>query len=359
MLNARYSPMIPQSIVVGKAQPDLHSFRQRDKTQGREAYGGGTVPGNLAIIPGEILVARRNCRNTSGAYGRTSQCAFSSLSGITTDDKNPEQLMRSLVFVGIAQNEYMYGGDNLYGTEPLDHGFGFIFSGGFTTVNTGTTDIYAFDKLCIKPPAFPRGAPRSQGNNGPMGVDNGMAPLKRPEHRIGVPNEKALLEIEKFDPCDFTMSVAGSFELINKDKKDGGIRGITTQDFFERNNDPARAIDTAQEEAYGAAWTILTIASFANPAVDYGLSTGNITPEGLQLLRSVYGRNVFPGSNPGFEGNRNATIVGDRKKFYQDHVFDLMYGSVGGALAAKQALVIGTAIGSAKPGKSLDMVVRL
>jgi hypothetical protein len=353
--------MIPQSIVVVKAQPDLHSFRQREKTQGREAFDGGTVPGNLAIIPGELVFARRDCRNTSGAYGRVTQCVFSSFSGITTDDKNADQLTRGIEFVGVAQNEYMYGGDNLFGTEPLDHGLGVVFSGTFTVTNTGSTDINANDKLCFKVPAFPRGEPRSQGNNGPLGLDNGLNPLRRIDNRIGVPQGKVLPEIERFDPCNFAMPVAGSFELIGLRKAQGGISDVTPTEFFERNNDPRRDLTSAQEEAYGAAWTILTIASVANPGVDYGLSTGVMTDAGRELLKNVYGRNVFPGSNPGKEGNRKGSLNGsadDRRKYFIDHVFDLMYGSVGGAIAAKNATIIGTALGSAKPNKSLDMAIR-
>lgn len=356
MQNARYNPMIPQSIVVGKAQPDLHSFREREKVQGRQAYPGGTVAANLAIIPGELLFARRNCRNTSGAYGRTSQCAFSSFSGIATDDKNPEQLHRSLIFVGVAQNEYMYGGDNLFGTDPLDHGFGFIFSGSFTTVNTGSTDIHAFDKLCWKAPSFGMDyEPRTQNNNGPIGIDNGMGPLKRPENRIGVPGGKVLAEVERFDPRNFAMPIANTFDLIGKTRLQGGISDVTPEDFFNS----ARPLDAAQEEAYGTAWAILTIASFANPAVDYGLAAGVPTVVARELLNNVFGRNVFPGSNPGFEGDRQGNLTTEKAKFFKDHVFDLWFGAVGGAMAAKEEMVIGTALGSAKPNKSLDMVVRL
>lgn len=355
MQNARYNPMIPQSIVVGKAQPDLHSFREREKVQGRKAYPGGTVPANLAIIPGEILLARRNCRNTSGAYGRTSQCAFSSLSGITLDDKNSEQLTRSLMFVGIAQNEYMYGGDNLFGTDPLDHGFGFIFSGSFTTVNTGHTDIHAFDKLCWKVPSV-EPEPRSQGVNGPNGIDNGFNPLKRPENRIGVPGQKVLVEVERYDPKNFAMPIANTFDLIRRPRLQGGILNVTPQDYFNSAN----YLDTAQEEAYGTVWAILTVAKFANPVGDYGLNDGVLTDDAIQLLGRVFGRNVFPGSNVPNEANRKGDLSDqDKTLFFQDHVFDLWFGAVGGAMAAKQDTIIGTALGSAKPNKSLDMVIRM
>jgi hypothetical protein len=361
MLNARYNPLVSQAEITGKAQPDLHSLRQRAYTQGRQAYEGGSIDANLAIMPGELLVARKNCRNTSGAYGRFNQCGFTSVAGITTDDKNPEELMRDLTFLGVAKSEYQYGGENLFGTDPLDHGFGYLISGSITIINTGTQDIHAFDQLAIRVPPYPQGDPRSQGTPGSYAIDTGLNPL-RPVNRIGTPNGKPLFMIERFDPCDFTFQVAGSFELIKKTKANGGIEGITFQDFFNRNNDASRKLSSAQEEAFGYVYGLLTVARIANPTIKYIKKNGKVTAAGVAFLKDVYGRNVFPGSNPGFEDNRAGNLLGKSKeieKFLKDHIFDLLCGSIGGSIAAKNARRIGTAIGSAKPGQSLDAMIRL
>lgn len=362
MLNARYNPLVSQAEITGKAQPDLHSLRQRAYTQGRQAYDGGSIDANLAIMPGELLVARKNCRNTSGAFGRFNQCGFTSMAGITIDDKNPEELMRDLTFLGVAKSEYQYGGENLFGTDPMDHGFGFLISGSITIINTGRYDIHAFDQLCIRAPPYPQGDPRSQGTPGSYSIDTGLNPL-RPMNRVGTPNGKPLLMVERYDPCDFTFQIAGSFELIRKTKANGGIVGITFKDFFNRNNDASRKLTSAQEEAFGYVYGLLTVARIANNNVDYiDFATGGITAEGITFLKDVYGRNVFPGSNPGKEDNRQGDLNGNDlriEQFLKDHVFDLLCGGIGGSMAAKEARKIGTAIGSAKPGQSLDVMIRL
>lgn len=362
MLSNRYSTIVSQSEITGKAQPDLHSLRLRGNTSGRVAFEGGTIPTNLSIMPGELLVARRNCRNTAGAYGRTMQCGFSSVAGITIDDKNPEELMRELIFLGVAKSEYQYEGDSMFGTDSMDHGIGYLISGSISINNWGNEDIHAFDPIGIRLPPYLQGDPRSQGgNSGRNTIDTGLNPVKH-YNRIGTPNGKQLMMIEKFDPCDFSFQIAGSFELINRTKSQGGIKGITNEEFFVRSDDMIRKMDTAQEEAFGYIWGFLTVASIANPNVDYGVGTGTITVEGLQFLRALFGRNVFPGSNPGFEVDRAGDLNGsaaDKRRYFQDHVFDLVCGGVAGSMATKRSRLIGTAISSAKPGQTLDVMIRL
>ncbi len=365
MQKARYSPIVSQAEITGKGQPDLHSLRQRANTEGHDAYPGGTLNENLTIMPGELLVARRNCRNTAGHYGRASQACFSAVGGLVTDEKTLEGMMRDLVFVGVAKSEYQYGGDNLFGQDPLDHGFGFLYSGSFTIINTSGEDIYAFDRLCWRLPPTSKGDPRTQGSHSSHSIDTGLNPMT--VRRIGTPQGKQTIMVQRYDPCDFTFQVAGAFDLFSKSKTQGGVQGFTLADFFLRQKDATRNMASTQEEAFAYSRGLLTIlaAGDANPAAkaeEYGLFTSQITAAGLGALGRLFGRNVFPGTNGGNEANREGKIDGTNAQkwtFVLDHWHDLLLGGLAGSMDSKKDRLIGIAIGSAKPDFSLDMAVRI
>jgi len=369
MLNSRYSPLPSQAEITGKCLPDTHSFRQRANTEGREAFSYGALNEMLAIIPGEILVARRNCRNGAGHYGRSAQTVYSSNAGVLTDERSAEAMLREIVFVGFAKSEYMWEGDNLFGTNPLDHGLGCIISGSFSTINNSGYDINAYDILAMRLPPTGRGDPRSQGGaRQPGQIDTGLNPVA--VQQVGSPGGKPLFMIERYDPCDFRFQVAGCFDLFSKRKAQGGIQGFTLRDFFApQARDTTRNMTSLQEEAFAFAWGTLVILAQGSDdpqgtARSYGLlsNDGTISADGLAALGSLWGRNTFPGANPGNEADREGRLDGnenDRWKYLTDHVFDLLLGGLSGAIAAKKARIVGTAISGAKFLQTLDVAVRI
>ena len=323
----------------------------------------------MYIMPGEILVARRNSRNGAGHHGRSAQTVYSSNAGIITDERSPEAMMREVLFVGFAKSEYMYGGDNLFGTDPLDHGIGFIISGSFSTINNSGYDINAFDILAFRLPPTSRGDPRSQGGARQAGaIDTGLNPVAVAQ--VGSPGGKPLFMIERYDPCDFKFQVAGCYDIFNKRKAQGGIQGFTARDFFApQARDMTRNMTSLQEEAFAFAWGALVILAQGSndpqaTARSYGLlaNDGIITPAGLEALGKLWGRNTFPGSNRANEADRDGKVDGnenDKWRYLLDHVFDLFLGGLAGSIAAKKARIVGTAISGAKFLQTLDVATRI
>ncbi len=323
----------------------------------------------LYIIPGEILVARRNCRNGAGHHGRSAQTCYSSNAGIPTDEKSLEAMSRDVVFVGIAGSEYMYGGDNLYGTDPMDMGFKFLISGSYSIINNSGYDINAYDILAFRLPPTGRSEPRSQGGARNAGsIDTGLNPVGVPQ--VGSPTGKPVFMVERFDPCDFKFQTAGCFDLFSKRKAQGGIQGFNARDFFAPNvRDTSRNMTTLQEESFAYAWGTLTVLAQGseNPmetARSYGIlsNDGIISAVGIQALGRLWGRNTFPGSNRDHENDREGKMDGtesERWRYLTDHVFDLLLGGLAGSIAAKKARIIGTAISSAKFLQTLDIAIRI
>jgi hypothetical protein len=360
MLQGRYNPIPTQAEITGKGQPDLFSFRQRADTQGLNAFPGGSVETNLWIVPGELLVTRRNARNTTGGYGRTFQTVYSSLNGVVVEDNNLEAAMREVCFAGFAKSEYEYGGESLFGTDPLDHGFGFIYHGSITTINTGSGDLYAFDKLCFRIPSLPNGDPRSQGTNAGRVIDNGLNPLNsNTTRRLGVPQGKILFQLERYDPTDFSMQTAGCFELFNKPKINGGVKNVTLREWFDKS----RKLTPLQEEAFAYSRGLLMIASMGSndpeaTARNWGLFGPELTAEGQEKLGEIFGRNVFPGRNGANAGGEFPTsYAGDEFAYTKDHVFDLLLGGLYGSIHAKEERICGMALSSAKVNQSIDIMV--
>lgn len=385
MDRGRRSTVVAQAEVTGKGLPDTHSLRQRANTGNRPAYPNGTVKENLMLMPGEIALATRTCRGSPASSNRTHQPCWTSWNGYLLDeDSSPEAMMRKIRVVGIVKTEYEWGGEGMYGTDPMDHGFGLSLHGSYTIINTGLDDITPGDILAIRPPPTENGDPRSQGPQGGRGggsaVDTRLNPLRnRP--RIGTPQGKLESVIERYDPCNFSWQVAGCHAIFDRPKVSGGLKGYGLSDFFLRSNDETRNMSTLVEEAFGYSRSILAIvakgyemfrlnagasqaeaqAAAAVYANSFGLFGTELTPDGLRMLNAIFGRNTFPGKNPDFENRpRPATLsaavsLEDKYEYVTDHIFCLLNGAIGGSMAAKRARIIGTANGSAKPNGSLDV----
>ena len=361
MLSARYSPLISQAEITGKAQPDLWSFARRQGVSDDpmcKAYPGGDHKENLAIMPGELVVGYRKRRGNTSFHGRSQEAGFSSVAGLPqADHQSIESFMRDLYFMGVAKTEYQYGGESLFGTDPMDHGFGFLRSGSISVNNNSGEDIYAGDILGWKVPNFRNGAPRTQGNNQPLSLDTGLNP-RYSNNRTGTPYGKQLIEIERFDPSDFSFQLAGSYALFDLPASQGGIQDLGPEELFSDK----KMLSSLQEEALG--WQYGLLMAYARGLTATGgdgkkwfedNAGDRLSDEGREVLNAMFLRNVEPGQNGmaiadfgDFNNPRNTY------KFYADHMFDMLCGAVAGGWYAKASRVVGKAMGNAKNTQTLD-----
>lgn len=361
MLSARYAPVAVQAEITGKGQPDLQEFNHRKATAGdtytaQKSYPLGDGDVNLSIMPGELLVARRTYKTGIAGQG---EAVFSSVAGMYCET-SVEALMRQHYFAGVAKSEYQLGGDNLFGTDPMDHGIGFLRAGSMSTLNACAEDVHAGDLLAWR---FPESAnlpdPRSRGADRAIGgPDNGLNPRKI-RRMQGIPLGKPLIQIEKFNPADFSFQLAGAHALFNKPAAQGGIQDLGTKDLM----DPHKKISPLQEEALGWSRGLLAIVATAmehlekDKGVAFAKATGlmetELTSTGQEILNAIFLRNTVPGTNNGAINQVNIkTPFGQ----IQDHCLSILCGAIGGAWHAKASRIIGKSMGNAKAGQTLDVM---
>lgn len=372
MFNARYSPVAVQAEITGKMQPDLWSFAQRKATAGdsetrKLSYSGIEQDGNLSIMPGELVVGRKEKNSMGRTHGSPPETGFSSLAGLYYGGKDKEAFMRDFYLLGVAKGEYQYGGDNLFGTQPMDHGIGFLRSGSISVNNNSPDDICAGDLVAWDFPDFPSGKPRDQGlGNGVQPVDNGLNP-RASLNRTGTPYGKPLVRVQRFDPTDFSFQLAGAHNLFDKSKSQGGIKDLTLADLMNEN----RNLSTLQEEALGWAFGLLIIGSRAVETAanrqeaetwlrERLTDGGSINDLGRTYLNSVFLRNTNPGSNINAinaVSNSYAKLSKNSYAYMADNVFNILCGGIAGAWYAKASRIIGKAMGNSKSTQMLDLMV--
>lgn len=374
MLQARYSPIVSQAEITGKAQPDLIAFNQRKQNAGdartlAESYPGGDQDGNLYIMPGELVVGQRK-RHALGTYhGRPGETGFSSVAGLYYGDKSPEALMREYYFLGVAKTEFQYNGETLFGTDPMDHGFGFLRAGSVSINNNHNEDIYAGDILAWRFPPTRAGDPGTQGS-GRLGtsIDTGLNP-RASLNRAGTPFTKPLVQVHKFDPSDFSFQLAGAYECFNTNSARGGISDLTPKDLL----DPLKRskLTSLQEEALGWAFGLLMVACRAMDVAQPGsgqtawnrwTDNGKLTAAGRDVLNAIFLRNVIPGQNQraitDFRGDGNLSgLPKDSYEYYADNCLYMICAGVAGGWYAKASRIIGKASSNAKPTQTLDIMV--
>lgn len=372
MLQARYSPIVSQAEITGKAQPDLIAFNQRKQNAGdartlAQSYPGGDQDGNLYIMPGELVVGQRK-RHALGTYhGRPGETGFSSVAGLYYGDKSPEALMREYYFLGVAKTEFQYNGETLFGTDPMDHGFGFLRAGSVSINNNHNEDIYAGDILAWRFPPTRAGDPGTQGS-GRLGttIDTGLNP-RASLNRAGTPFTKPLVQVHKFDPSDFSFQLAGAYECFRTPVGQMGIQGLSPKDLL----DPLKRskLTSLQEEALGWAYGLLMVACRANPnqvegQANWSQWTGNgttLTAEGLAALDRIFLRNVIPGQNipviQAINGGNLSNLDKTSYNYYADNCLYMICAGVAGGWYAKASRIIGKASSNAKPTQTLDIMV--
>jgi len=363
MLSARYSPLISQAEITGKGQPDLWSFNQRRLNSGdsmtlKDSYPGGDRDENLAIMPGELVVGFRKQAAHNSFHGRSQEAGFTSAAGLYYGDKSAEALMRDMYFMGVAKTEYQYGGDSLFGTDPMDHGFGFLRAGSMSVNNNSNDDVCAGDILAWRLPPTRNGDPGTQGMYAPSSIDSGLNP-RHSNNRTGTPYGKPLIQIERFDPSDFSFQLAGSYSLFDKPASQGGVSDLGLKDMF---GDKRKQLSSLQEEALGWKCGLLMVVARAradgdNFIKDINLVDGKLSADGRSILDAVFLRNAPPGMNQAAIGNTNySALQPGNYDFYADHLFDMLCGAVAGGWYAKTSRIVGKAMGNAKSGQTLDVM---
>lgn len=346
---ARYSPVYRQAEITGKGQPDLHSFAQRkqnmsDHVRMAKSYPGGDQDQNLFIRKGELLVGEKNNRSQF-------EVCFSSYNGLYYGDKPIEALMRMYSFKGVATGDWDLNGEPMFGTESLDHGFGFLRAGSDTIVNNSEEDLFGGDLVAWQFGAVDGG--KSGGGEGEPRrlVDNGLNPWAS-QNKEGTPLGKALIQIKRFDPMDFSYQVAGAFALFNKSKIQGGIRDVSLRDFMAAEKD--KELSTLQEEAFAMnkGFAILIAIGMLEMGAANGRTFDELVDEisnNENVYRRILDRNL-PNNRAAIAANENAGITTAK------YTIDILYGGIFNAAYAKMSRIVGKVMRSSKAGSSVDIM---
>ena len=158
MQQARYSPVVGQGIISGKAFVD---YRRVDESRINAQDGGamlGAFPGgesddNLSVMPGELsfgVKEDRMMRHMMG--GMANESGLTALAGHRyADFESDEAFMDNFYFQGVVDTEFRVGSGN----DP-DHGYAFSRAGSKTINNNGPGEIFAGDLVCFRAPLNPK-----------------------------------------------------------------------------------------------------------------------------------------------------------------------------------------------------------
>jgi len=352
--SGRFAPLPAQAPITGKGLPDsraIESHRRsgQDGNTQNVAYPGATDKDNFFIMPGELLIGKK-AQNNPYANG-SFEIGITSVAGMPIKEKNLESTMRDWYLIGVVTTEWELEGENMYGQEALDHGFGFQRAGSCTINNNSAEDIYPGDWLEW---TFPKHNQISnKGLKKRIEIDNGFNPLSS-RNRMGTPFKKPLIEIKRFDPNDFSLNLSAYTWQYKHLISEGGCSDMTF-DQYENHKD---LYSSLQLEAF--AWTrgILCISHTVNDkAVDFMDNGGKLVDKkGKSLNDVVVLNNLFEQFD--FQSSTSVPTVGfGDTKYAQQQALNLLTAGVCGTAMAKMSRVIGKAMGGARPSESLDMVL--
>lgn len=366
LAQSRHRTMAVQAPVVGKVFPDLFEIEQREYQSKDNAHTGKVVPGgdknvNFSCMPGEICLSRVY-NGGSGFMDSRYEVGLTSSAGLY-QDKSSEAVHREHRFVGgVGENGYEHGGDGMYGTDPLEHGYAVIRSGGpFTTHNWTHEPIYAGQILEFKIP-LPTPEVGADGSRKPV-IDTGNNSLITLSIRSGTPLQKPVYYLQPCDPSSFETSLAGIHWCMKKTRADGGI-GLMDEDpnadrqelYKDYFNNPDK-FTNLQLEAIELKTALTTLHALARA-----------TPDITTFMKEVFGRHVASDVD---NKPYSADIKRDVKKtwnecttgpqvglFLQDKILPMLAKSFTGQLRAKMSRVVGVALSNARPGETLDVLIR-
>ena len=253
MSQALYETESPQGEITGKGFPDHDEFgERRDNATNSRAiqmcYPGGENPQNLHIIPGEITIGRRD-GNLYNTNGEPNERGFTSLSGFYWGRfRSLEAAMRYHYFQGVVKTEYM-----IDSAQQGEGGYSYLRAGSCSIVNNGKGDIYAGDLVEWVFPMTYRELQRQTSTNRPAGVGNDIVW----GNRAGTPMTKVLVEVQRFDPMDFSTCLGAAWDVMNRPpagqgQSNSGIQGLLYTALFKKMGmTDASNLESLQEEALG------------------------------------------------------------------------------------------------------------
>ena len=360
-----------EAPIMGTAFPDIDMMERchkarRDGMKLAASYGGSEDKNNFAIMPPEVMIGKKD-QKANYTNDTSAELGVTAVPGLWYGEGDIEIIMRQYYFIGVPTDEWYYHGENMYNTDSLDHGIGVLKSGKITIKNTYCADISAGDWIAWRFPRTRDGDPGTQnaGNkNGRRTLDNGLNPRKTSTRNRNAPFEKPRVEIEKFNPLDFSFQLSGVFWTLTRTVEKGGIMDMKMQDYLDTPN----RFSTIQQEAFNWATGLRTIAVINDDPANqeqlslelglYGAKEG-ITDDALTFLKDVFRRNTVPGQNEniayitGSWGNNNDTKL----DYLKDNVLTMLTKGISGNIMSKLSRVIGKAASSAGPGKSLDILL--
>lgn len=354
LTQSRYRTMAVQAPIVGKVFPDTYEIENREyqaKDKSAKVVPGGDKNVNFSCMPGEICLARVYSDGGSGYMDSRYEVGLTSAAGLNAGESSYEAIHREHRFLGgVGENGYEHGGDGMYGTDPLEHGYAIIRSGGpFTTNNWCGGSIQAGQLLEFAIP-LPGGTPGEETSKHPV-IDTGSNAINL-SIRSGTPLQKPLYYLKPCDPSSFETSLAGIYWTFDKPIADGGIANLTPDNYFK---EPQKRTNL-QLEAMELDMALSALHNLANKETDYN-----------DFRNAVFGRHVAGSgttANPKYPTNIPKTweeCKGDRNKtaaFLQDKILPLLAKSFTGQLRAKMSRVVGVSLSNAKPGETLDVLIR-
>jgi hypothetical protein len=368
-----YFPAPMEGVIMAKGFPDLaliekcHKSR-RDGVSKRTVFPGSEDKQNFAIKPHELFIGYKN-QNNNYSNDRSAVLGVTAVPGLEFTDTDPEVLMSKFVFFGVPSDEWYYQGESMYNTDSLDHGFGLIIHGKCTINNTWHSDITAADYVAWRLPPTQSGDPGTKKTDMRRTIDNGLNPMIN-RNRAGTPFGKPVWQLEKYDPLDFTFQLSGTFWALDKTMDAGGILDMSKTDYDTNKNNYTMVQQEAFCWAYGIRslmlHTMITIKesgflgltqgnvddTFVNAQKNaLGLVDGKLNNSLVQILRRVFRDNCIPGSEVSYNGNTSSATE------ILDNTMSMLTGGTCIAMMSKMSRIIGKAVSSAGPGKSLDVVL--
>jgi hypothetical protein len=377
MDEAAYFPAQKEAPIMGKGFPDLAEIEKNHRTRKDgmsriKSFPGSENKDNYAIRQHEIFVGKKDQRfNYTGDL--SAQIGITSVAGMEYGELDPEVLMSQFRFIGVADDEWSYNGENMYNTESLDHGFPVQLAGKRTINNTSGGNIGSGDYIAWRFPATRYGDPGSQklGYDFRSSINTGVNTYVS-RNRAGTPFDKPVIQIEKFNPLDFTFQLSAAFWAFNNPVTSGGISDMLMDEYLRDPNQ----FTMVQQEAFSWSLAIRTMIVLnetndkarKDKAVELGLlkdtvnatEAGQITTKALELFKEIFRRNTLPGANDNVKhkgGNWNSPKKADKLDFLYDNVMHYATGGTSVAMMSKLERVIGKACSSAGPSKSLDIML--
>ncbi len=368
-----YFPSPMEAPIMAKGYPDLalmETWHKGRKDAMQKTYSGGNDKANFAIMPHELLIGLRD-QKANYTNDPAGQLGITAVPG-AAQNANIEQEMERYYFIGVPTDEHYYQGESMYNTDSLDHGFGVQIAGKCTIINTCDSDITPGDYVAWRLPATEAGDPGSDKyKNDRFAIDTGLNPITS-RNRMGTPFAKPVVQLEKFNPLDFTFQLSGAFWALNHPESEGGVNDVTFE-FYEKHANDGK-LSQVQQEAFCWGVGLRLIALHAIPSAnqeaiaktmgllenDGGKKAGVMTDDALTFIKSVFGRNVVPGDNDDYKdrkGDWNSITPKDKVNYLLDNTLFFLTGGISKAMMLKLSRVIGKAASSAAPSKSLDVVL--